>query len=177
MTRTAQDTFLSPEATAADRVLARGLAGPNACIVWTGTVNSRGYGQIRTNGVLAYTHRVVYEARVAPVPDGMLLDHRCHNRDDRCTGGDDCQHRRCVNPDHLEPVTAGENQRRSPHTFASIHGSKTHCLRGHPFDSANTYVRPDNGGRQCRQCRHGRAAARNSTRSVVADAQVLGGSE
>jgi len=29
---------------------------------------------------------------------------------------------------------------------------KTECWRGHPFDKANTYVRPDGRGRMCRAC-------------------------
>jgi hypothetical protein len=31
--------------------------------------------------------------------------------------------------------------------------AKTHCPDGHPYDEANTYVRPD-GGRECRICRN-----------------------
>lgn len=149
------------------RLLSRGVAGPNGCIVWTGAVNNRGYGQIRTHGVLAYVHRSVYELLVAPIGDGAVLDHLCHNRDAACAGGEECRHRRCINPYHLEPVTPGENQHRSPHTLASIHGSKTHCLRGHPFDARNTYVRPDNGGRQCKQCSRTRDAARRVAVAAV----------
>ena len=38
-----------------------------------------------------------------------------------------------VNPDHLEPVTQKENQRRkSEHQIA--------CKRGHAFDAQNTYA-------------------------------------
>lgn len=151
MTRTPQDAFLSDQ-DPVDRVLGRTIAGPNGCILWSGAVNSRGYGQIRTAGVLAYAHRVVYEAMVGSIPQGMLLDHSCHNQDAGCLGGVGCSHRRCVNPHHLEPVTPRENQRRSQRTFTFIHGSKTHCVRGHAFDQANTYIRPDNGTRQCRAC-------------------------
>ena len=29
---------------------------------------------------------------------------------------------------------------------------KTECKRGHPFDEANTYIRPGDGARMCRAC-------------------------
>jgi hypothetical protein len=35
---------------------------------------------------------------------------------------------------------------------------KTRCIRGHPFDAANTYHRP-NGYRECLACRRVRRAA------------------
>ncbi|MDX2948179.1 HNH endonuclease signature motif containing protein [Streptomyces caniscabiei] len=134
-------------------------------------MNSRGYGQIRTNGVPTYTHRVVYQAVVGPIPEGMLIDHRCHNWDVGCLGGESCLHRRCINPYHLEAVTPQENQHRSPHTFASIQSAKTHCPQGHPYDGTNTYVRPDNGGRQCRQCRRSYHAARRAAARLARGAR------
>ena len=38
----------------------------------------------------------------------------------------------------------------------------THCQRGHAFTDANTYVRPDNGKRQCIACRTLRQERRQS---------------
>lgn len=57
--------------------------------------------------------------------------------------------RACVNPDHLEPVTAWENQRRGG-TFVVVNKAKTHCPQGHAYDEENT--RWYEGRRYCRAC-------------------------
>ncbi len=46
------------------------------------------------------------------IPNGYNIDHLCHNVDKTCMGGNLCKHRRCVNPEHLEAVTAKVNVRR-----------------------------------------------------------------
>ena len=68
---------------------------------------SSGYGIVTICGKKYYTHRVAYEELVGPIPDGLVLDHLCRNR-------------RCCNPEHLEPVTDGENTRRGNHTKLSL---------------------------------------------------------
>lgn len=86
-------------------------ASDEGCWTWLGST-LRGYGHFRLTGrqnVLA--HRFAYEALVGPVPDGHQLDHLCHSRDAACPGGA-CPHRSCVNPAHLEPVSASVNALR-----------------------------------------------------------------
>lgn len=69
------------------------------CWNWLKSLNRDGYGQQFHNGALRAAHRVSYELHKAPIPNGKFLDHLCRNP-------------RCVNPDHLEPVTNAENIRR-----------------------------------------------------------------
>lgn len=129
------------------------------CWLWTGATNPKGYGQMRVEGEkhMQYAHRVFYERAKGPIPSGMFLDHTCHDPD-TCVGGPECPHRRCVNPDHLEPVTNRENSYRGQTRPGSTHkpGRKpkpllTHCKRGHEFTPENTIV-PADGARRCRAC-------------------------
>lgn len=82
-----------------------------ACWPWPGQIKPTGYGYA---GIAGYAHRWVYEQRVGPIPDGMVLDHECHNQDPACDGGFGCLHRRCVNPAHVAPKTNPENVDASP---------------------------------------------------------------
>lgn len=116
------------------------------CWSWQGRTH-RGYGKYGR----WLAHRLAYELMVGPIPKGLELDHRCVNP-------------RCVNPDHLEPVTHAENTRR-------MVDRNTRCRAGHAWTPANTYLRPvgtrgDSGPRDCRACR-AEAARRLRARRVA----------
>jgi len=125
----------------------------DSCWLWTAKL-SRGYGRFWFEGRTLQAHRISYELIVGPIAAGLELDHTCHNADKSCLGGKTCQHRRCVNPAHLEPVTHRENNKRGKtgQKTGAQHRSKTHCPQGHVYDKKNTYVTP-NGRRNCRECR------------------------
>lgn len=109
------------------------------CWLWTASVISGprgGYGQFRSGGQgskMVKSHVWAYEQVVGLVPEGSVLDHLCRNR-------------RCVNPDHLDPVTVRENVRRG--AGAAL---KTECKNGHPYTADNVRVL-SNGWRTCRLC-------------------------
>lgn len=84
---------------------------PNGCVHYGGYIDPNGYGRLGIDGVSAYAHRAAYELFVGPIPDGMTIDHECHNRDRSCVGGVACLHRRCVNVVHLRACTPEENTR------------------------------------------------------------------
>lgn len=97
--------------------------GEHDCWLWTGAVQSRGYGSFgfgprgATQSFLA--HRLAYHWFVGPIAEGMTIDHVCHNLDRTCVGGVDCIHRLCVNPTHLEPVPSSVNSARTTHHNAA----------------------------------------------------------
>lgn len=121
-----------------DRIARRICKTGAGCWEWDGTHNSHGYGMVWWQGRMRVTHQVVYELSVGPVPAGLELDHKCDNKG-------------CCNPGHLEPVTHGENGRRS--AYAQRRREATHCSRGHEFTPENTYIYPDGKSRTCRTCR------------------------
>lgn len=141
---------------AIERVLARIEIDDNGCWIWQGAKSKKGYGSIgiRIDGRKTTTspHRVTYEALVGSIPDGLHLDHLCRVPS-------------CCNPDHLEPVTPGENIRRGVHPLinGSWHAEKTHCPQGHLYDEANTRVY--RGGRHCRACDRARSLTSSRTRA------------
>jgi hypothetical protein len=70
--------------------------------MWLGYLFHNGSGQVwnPASQRKERAHRFFYERHVGPIPEGLQIDHLCRNR-------------ACVNPDHLEPVTAKENMHRS----------------------------------------------------------------
>ncbi|WP_159795743.1 HNH endonuclease signature motif containing protein [Puerhibacterium puerhi] len=101
------------------------------CWNWAAGRDRDGYGRFGLNRVSVLAHRVAYEALVGPIPAGHHLDHLCRNKT-------------CVNPDHLEPVTAAENMRRR-------NAILTHCKNGHALEGSNLKV-DRRGHRYCRAC-------------------------
>ena len=124
------------------------------CWEWLGFRND-GYGQVTYRGKVLRAHRLSWRVLRGPLSDDLSLDHLCLNKG-------------CVNPDHLDPCTSGENTLRAPHTLTAINKAKRACHRGHPFSAVNTY-RPPAGGRRCRSCqREAEAKYRSGRQSVAA---------
>jgi len=73
----------------------------NGCWGWSGTLSSEGYARFSLDNVSYYGHRVSYELHSGPIPAGLFIDHKCHNRG-------------CVNPAHLQTVTNKQNHENRP---------------------------------------------------------------
>lgn len=118
----------------------------NGCWEWQASKSGKGYGYFycKETGV-GRAHRFSYQHYVGPIPKDYVIDHLCRNTS-------------CVNPEHLEAVTSGENVLRGIGVTA-LNAKKTHCKSGHPFVGENVSVRTlkRNGRmetmRVCRECR------------------------
>ena len=137
--RSALDIALRLPASFWERVSLRG-----ECWTWIGAFGTSGYGLFKFNRRTELVHRLAYSMLVGAIPEGLHIDHLCRARD-------------CVNPAHLEPVTCGENTRRStaPEAARKRHAAVTHCPRGHGYTAENTKFRRGRGydERLCSECR------------------------
>jgi len=129
---------------------------PSGCWLWGGALSS-GYGVIAVNGGNDYVHRWAYETFVGPIPDGLIVGHVCHDLDLTCRGGE-CVHRRCGRPDHLSPMSKGDNLRAGRMAMLTRErgqirrATRTHCRNGHEWTEEDLYIRPSDGAHICRAC-------------------------
>jgi hypothetical protein len=96
------------------RLMSRVEKSKDSCWVWNGAL-VRGYGVININNKTEYVHRVVFAAYSKKFNKRLTLDHKCRNP-------------RCVNPDHLEPVSRSENIRRM-----NMAQPRNKCRKGHLY--------------------------------------------
>lgn len=101
----------------------------SGCTLWTGTKDSGGYGRVYWGNAAYSAHRFSYELTNGPIPDGMLVCHKCDTPS-------------CINPDHLflgspqdnmndkiakgrAPRMAGEGAPNAKLTWAAVRDIRT----------------------------------------------------
>lgn len=78
------------------------------CWLWTGSVGSHGYGQLKVGKRPVLVHRLAWEVHNGPIPPGMEVAHHCDVH-------------ACLRPDHLFLATHKENMRDMSHKGRSAH--------------------------------------------------------
>lgn len=127
-------------ATLIERFMEKCRRSESGCLEWTGAVQSSGYGSFGGGDGKSYlAHRWIWEYANGPIPDGLVLDHVCHNR-------------KCQETAHMRTCSSAENI-LAPNSMApsAENARRTACVEGHPFSGANLLIRP-RGNRTCREC-------------------------
>ncbi len=83
------------------------------CWEWQGALRA-GYGCMRYGRKVINCHRLSFVIHHGPVPEGLIVGHKCDNR-------------RCVNPHHLEAITYAQNNYDGAHRGRQRRGVKTPC--------------------------------------------------
>ncbi|KUG58970.1 HNH endonuclease signature motif containing protein [Nesterenkonia jeotgali] len=79
------------------------------CLEFTGHLDRHGYGKMHVRGRGMLAHRLAWELEHGEIPDGAVIDHRCHNTS-------------CVRVAHLRLATHKLNME---HQTRAHHGNKS----------------------------------------------------
>lgn len=100
------DRYATPEEAFAARTEWQG-----ECLIWTGSKDKKGYGQLRIQDKSIQAHRFAWELVYGPISGGTHIDHK------------ECYNPTCVNVRHLREATREEN-------LANRSGATTRSLTG-----------------------------------------------
>lgn len=153
-------------ATQLERIVSRFEKQDNGCWHHPSVPTAKGYAQTKYGWPKSQStliHRLSWIYYKGDIPEGMVIDHLCHNPAE-CEGGNNCPHRRCVNPDHLALVTEAENNAKTVRVLKY----RSHCLKGHPLEN-NVIQFASRKGQYCLTCKResGKLNARKRRAKVM----------
>jgi hypothetical protein len=124
----------------------------NGCWSLDANNGGAGYTVVTVNKNRKGAHRLLLEIlQESLIPEDLVVDHMCHNEAASkgiCSGGIECKHRACFNPNHMEITTQQMNVSRGSKSY----WNQAVCPSGHERNDKNTrydtYNRPF-----CWECR------------------------
>jgi len=93
----------------------------DGCWTWNGSSRPTGHGHFKYKGLRIAAYRAAYAIFKGPIPDGLVIDHICHNP-------------KCVNPDHLRAVTQKQNMENR----SGAHKNSKSGIRGVMWDKKSS---------------------------------------
>lgn len=139
--------------TVSERFSCKIVKNENGCMEWSACRDGCGYGMFLLNGKYRRAHRVAWEMRHGPIPDGLNCLHKCDNPP-------------CVNPDHLWLGTQKDNvcdmmkKGRDRKAFGDRNASRLYPERRPRGDRHYSRIKPEclargdrNGSRTCPESR------------------------
>jgi hypothetical protein len=127
----------------------------DSCWLWNGYINKYGYGHVGQNGRPRRVHIVSWEWHNGrKVKDGFHIHHICKNK-------------LCVNPNHLEELSANDHWDQTLNSIKDKKESRNYCKHGHLLTESNSYVYTNPttkySTRRCKECQTIRNSKRNRT--------------
>jgi hypothetical protein len=120
----------------------------SGCWLWTGGIESNGYGGFYIKGITRTAHRASYYIYNGSIEKYMYVCHKCDNK-------------LCVNPKHLFIGNSKDNAVDCSNKKRFHKQQKTHCPKGHEYSCENLiiYFRKLTGKphRRCRICTNANA--------------------
>lgn len=118
------------------------------CLIWTGSKDGHGYGNMRVDGKVVYVHRFAWEQAYGPIPEGVDIDHADH-----CSTV-------CVNVAHLRLATRAQNN-----------ANQAGAQRNNRSSGVRNVIRAGEGWKV--QIRHQGKNYYFGTHSTIAEAEVV----
>ena len=117
------------------------IRGKDDCWDWKAALKKTGYGLFKIEGKMYTAHRLAWELTNGPIPEGMLILHKCDNR-------------KCCNIEHLYCGTYQDNKRdqaeRNPIPSEVLGSGSTKLLAGEIWLIRRLKVPlPNRGNKRC----------------------------
>ena len=126
-----------------------------SCWLIEKSLDAYGYPYFKLMGKNIKLHRMIFRMTKGRLLDNMVIDHICN-------------HRNCINPDHLQQITQGENVRRGS-SISTFYASRSACIRDHEYTPENTHWRGTT--RVCRTCKRESERRRHARNKALSAAE------